>query len=355
MARDLAVNFTTHSAKARAAVIVSHDRVFLDQVATAILEIDPTTHHLRVFPGNYSAYLETRLAEQNRHWQEYTDQQAEIQRLRKAAAHFRGLARFRKGGKADTGDKFAKGFFANRGKETVKKAKNVERRLEHLLTDERIDKPRQGWQMKIDFSDIPASSRAVLALEGLSVGYPGIMLMKDLDLQVGFGERVVLVGPNGSGKTTLLKTIAGHIPPLAGRVRLGPSVRVGYMAQEQENLAPEEDALTALRHWTSLPETEARAFLHQYLFSGDEVFTPIQKLSYGERARLSLACLVAQGCNLLLLDEPINHLDIPSRARFEHALAHFEATILAVVHDRYFISGFARSLWFVQDGEILRQ
>ena len=99
--------------------------------------------------------------------------------------------------------------------------------------------------------------------------------------------------------------------------------------------------LTILRGLAPFNETDARAFLHQFLFTGDEVFTPVGKLSYGERARLVLACLVASGCNLLLLDEPINHLDVPSRARFEQALATFEGTVLAVVHDRYFIQGFA--------------
>jgi ATP-binding cassette subfamily F protein 3 len=95
-------------------------------------------------------------------------------------------------------------------------------------------------------------------------------------------------------------------------------------------------------------ETDARTFLHRFLFTGDDVFVPVGLLSFGERARLSLACLVAQGCNFLLLDEPVNHLDIPSRTRFEQALGSFDGTILAVVHDRYFIEGFASELWEVQ-------
>jgi ATP-binding cassette subfamily F protein 3 len=124
------------------------------------------------------------------------------------------------------------------------------------------------------------------------------------------------------------------------------------MAQEQETLDPESDALTILRGLAPLNETDARAFLHQFLFSGDDVFTPLGKLSYGERARLALACLVASGCNLLLLDEPINHLDVPSRARFEQALATFEGTVLAVVHDRYFIQGFASEIWEIGEGRV---
>ena len=335
-----------------AVLIVSHDRAFLDNTVSGILELDPLTHGLRAYAGNYSEYLEQKLAERERQWQAYSDQQEEIARLQRAAASVRDTARFRRGGKADTGDKFAKGFFANRGKERIALAKNIERRLEHLLTEEHIDKPRQSWQLKLEFGDTPASGRDVLVLEDLSVGYEGLTLLSGLNLHVGHGQRVGLIGPNGAGKTTLLRTIAGSLPPRTGRVRLGSGVRIGYMAQEQETLDPQQDALTTIRHMAPLSETDARTFLHQFLFSGDDVFTPLGSLSYGERARLLLACLVAQGCNLLLLDEPINHLDIPSRARFEQALANFEGTVLAVVHDRYFLEGFATTLWEARHGDV---
>jgi ATP-binding cassette subfamily F protein 3 len=335
-----------------AVLIVSHDRVFLDQTVTGILEIDPQTRTSRAYAGNYSDYLGQKLAERERHWQTYTDQQEEIARLRNAAELVRGQAVFRKGGKADTGDKFAKGFFANRSRGTVARAKNIEQRLDKLLNEDRIEKPRQSWQMKLDLSQTPTSGRDVVIMEELSIGYDPVVLLSDLNQQVHYGQHIALIGPNGAGKTTLLRTIAGTLPPLAGRARLGSGVRVGYMAQEQETLEAESDALTILRGLAPLNETEARAFLHQFLFSGDEVFTPVGKLSYGERARLALACLVASGCNLLLLDEPINHLDVPSRARFEQALATFKGTVLAVVHDRYFIQGFASEIWEIRQGEL---
>jgi ATP-binding cassette subfamily F protein 3 len=177
----------------------------------------------------------------------------------------------------------------------------------------------------------------MLTVQNISKSYGIETISKDNSFSLNPGERLGMVGPNGSGKTTLLRTIAGLLPPLAGEVRLGAAIRLGYMAQEQETLNPEMDAYTSIRNLAPFSETEARAFLHQYLFSGDDVFIPTGRLSYGERARLLLACLVAQGCNLLLLDEPINHLDIPSRVRFEQALATFEGTALVVSHDRYFI------------------
>lgn len=333
-------------------LVVSHDRAFLDRAATGILEIDPETHNLRAYAGNYTAYLEAKLAERERQWQAYADQQEEIARLRRAATAVRDAAKFKKGGKGDSGDKFAKGFFANRTKGTIARAKHLEERLEKLLTEEKVEKPKAGWQMKLDFGDAPASGKDVLSAQDLAVGYGAEPLLHGLNLHVRQGERVVLVGANGAGKTTLLRTIAGKIPPLAGELRLGANVRVGYMAQEQEDLDPEGNAFSTIRRLASFSETDTRAFLHQFLFTGDEVFIPVKKLSYGERARLSLASLVASGCNLLLLDEPLNHLDIPSRARFEKALSSFDGTVLVVVHDRYFIDGFASVIWEVEGSEI---
>ncbi len=335
-----------------AVLIVSHDRMFLDRTVTGILELDPATHTLRQYAGNYTAYLEQKLAERDRQQQEYSDWQEEISRLRVAAARVRHQATFRKGSKGDSGDKFAKGFFSNRSRRTVGRAMQIEKRVETLLTDEKVDKPRASWQMKLDFGSTPPSGKDVLVLKDLAVGYDGQPLLSGLNQHVRSGARLALVGPNGAGKTTLLRTIIGWLPPVAGEFRLGSSVRVGYMAQEQETLASEANALEAVRKLAPLSETDARTFLHQFLFSGDMVFTPTDWLSFGERARLALACLVASGCNLLLLDEPINHLDIPSRARFEQALKNFEGTILAVVHDRYFIEGFANTIWEIRDGTL---
>ncbi len=335
-----------------AALIVSHDRAFLDRTVNEILELDPKTRNTRVYTGNYTDYLEQKIAEGQRERVAYSDQQEEMARLSNAARQLRGVAKFKRGGKGDSGDKFAKGFFGNRSAGTVARAKNLERRLEQLITEERLDKPRAGWQMKLDFGEAPASGQDVVTLEGVSIGYDGMLLASGLNASIRNGARVALVGPNGAGKTTLVRTIAARLPPLAGSVRLGTRVRPGYMAQEQETLEPNLNALTTIQKAASLPQTEARAFLHFFLFAGDAVFKPVGDLSYGERARLALARLVVLGCNLLLLDEPINHLDIPSRAGFEQALHGFEGTVLAVVHDRYFVAGFATEIWTLDQGHL---
>ena len=342
------------SAYPNAVLLVSHDRTFLDKVATGILEINTLTHTLKTYPGNYSGYVLQKKRETEKQWQAYTDQQTQIKRLRKAAASVRSRAKAHKGGKADpkNTDGFSVGFFADRSRETIEKAKAIEKRVEHLLTDEKVEKPPRSWHMKIEFEDTPESSRSVIGLENLSVGYPDSMLLEDINLQLRFGERTVLTGPNGCGKTTLLRTITGQLSPISGKVQFGPSVRLGYMAQEQETLPAGETPLQIISRIHSQNETEVRSYLSKYLFTGDEVFKPAALMSYGERARLSLACLVADECNLLLLDEPINHLDIPAREQFELALKSFEGTVLAVVHDRYFIERFATCLWAVQDQKV---
>ncbi|PKN84593.1 MAG: hypothetical protein CVU46_13705 [Chloroflexi bacterium HGW-Chloroflexi-8] len=335
-------------------LMVSHDRTFLDHTVNGILELNEHTHQIKAYKGTYSDYIQQISSEQEKHWQAYKDQQDEIQRLRNAATEMRSKAKYHKGGKTDpqNTDGFSIGFFANRSKEVIQKAKNIEKRMEKLLTEDKIDKPTRTWQLHINFGEAQTSGRDVLILEEFVIGYPGLILLQDLNLVLQYGQRVAFIGPNGCGKTTLLKTINGEIPPLHGSFRLGSKVQVGTMSQEQSEWDGQMNALESITRISNLNETEIRSFLSKFLFRGDDVFVKLENLSYGERARLSLAHLVASGCNFLILDEPINHLDIPSRSNFEQALSHFEGTILAVVHDRYFIERFASQIWEVKDCRI---
>ncbi len=339
-----------------AVLIVSHDRVFLDHTVTSILELDAVTHSIKTYDGNYSDYLEQKLAEGEKQAQAYQDQQDQIAQLRVAAGHVRSLTKMRKGGKADGGDKFAKGFFGNRATKNVAgRAKHIEARIEHILTEEKVEKPRASWQMKLDFGAPDHQSKDVMVTESLSIGYTiENPLLTNLNVFIRAGQRVVLTGPNGAGKTSFIRTVIGKIPPLAGSFRLGGATKLGYMAQEQELLNPNLSALQIIQAVAPLNETDTRNFLHYFLFKGDIALRPARELSFGERARLQLATLVAQGCTFLILDEPINHLDIPSRERFEEALENFKGTILAVVHDRSFIERFASDIWMAKDGKITR-
>ena len=331
---------------------VSHDRAFLDRTATGILVLDGTTRKAKAYPGNYSDYLEAVLADRDKQQAAFTDQQKEISRLRRAVERKKGEAKYKKGGKADS-DKFAKGFYKSRSAGTIRRAKNLEKRIEYLQNEGRIEKPAASWQLKIDFENLPDGKRRALDLKSLAVGYGSLVLIEGIDQEIRLGERIALVGENGKGKTTLLRTILKEIPPLSGHVYLGPEVQVGYMAQAQTELNLDLSVVKCLLERGAFSETEARRFLSYFLFTGDDAFKKVGQLSFGERARLSLARIVASGCNFLILDEPINHLDIPSRTRFEQALAIFNGAILAVVHDRYFIEGFATRIWELEGKRLI--
>lgn len=335
-------------------LLVSHDRQFLDGVVTRILEIDQFNHEMKAYDGNYSAYIEQKQAAREKQWNAYTDQQDEIKRLRRAARVARESTHFHKGGKADPAvtDGFAAGFFKDRSLETIKKAKKIEKRVDALMNEDHIDKPKLTWEMRIEFSSPGQSGRDVVVFENTTIGYSDLTLLQNLKLTLKYGHRTALIGPNGSGKTTLFKTILGEIPSLGGSVRVGSNVHAGIMTQEQFDLPAGGTPLSLLSQLLSKNQTEVRNYLSKYLFKGDDVFKQIERLSFGERARLSLARLVASGCNLLLLDEPINHLDIPSRAQFEQSLSGFRGTILAAVHDRYFINQFATQIWEIKDHRI---
>lgn len=333
-----------------AALVVSHDRTFLDRTTNRILDLDPARHTLREYDGNYSAYLEQYLAERERQLSAWKDQEYEIRRVRQDIARTKEQARH-----VEITTKPNQPGVRRIAKKVARKAGSREKKLErYLASDERVAKPGRSWQMKLDFEEARQAhiGRDVLALHDLTVGFAGRPLLSGVNLTIRAGERVVLTGPNGSGKTTLLRTIAGVRPPLTGRVRLGESARLGYMTQEQEALDPAATALETILHAAPMTETEARSFLHYFLFEGDDSLRPIADLSFGERSRLALAVLAAEGCTFLLLDEPINHLDIPSRTRFEEALTSYPGTILAVVHDRYFIERLATEIWQIVDGRI---
>jgi ATP-binding cassette subfamily F protein 3 len=346
-----------------AALIVSHDRTFLDHTVSRILDMDARHHSLREYAGNYSDYVEQHQAEIDQQCSEYKDQQVEIRRMKQdiARAKAQAMDTERKASSIRIGgpDYKRKGFKSYQqgiAKKVAKKAKSREKKLERYVeSDERVEKPQNHWYMKLEFSQPEHQSRSMLRLEDLSVGYAASRpLLTDLTLELRAGRRVVLTGPNGSGKTTLLRTISGEIPPLKGEMHLGGSVRLGYLPQDQSGLDRNKTPVETLQdYFTS--ETDVRRFLSYYLFTGDEPLKPNALLSFGQRTRLMLALLVAQGCNCLLLDEPVNHLDIPSRSQFEQALNQFEGAVLAVVHDRYFIERFAEEVWWVEGQGIRRE
>ncbi len=356
-------------------LIVSHDRAFLDHNVTGILEMDPRRQaagSLHAYNGNYSTYLEQRQAEIAKQWGAYRDQQQEVQRLQADIERTKEQARYterqassvRIGG-SDMKQKGFKSYQQGIAKKVAAKAKARETRLERYLdSDERVERPQESWQARrslhLAFEPEGHAGRLRARLENASLGYhPDSPLLSGLNLSIyepvgGQPQRIAVSGPNGSGKTTLLRSLAGQIPLLAGTLSLGPSVRLGVMSQDQSNLDSAQTPVQTLLPYLA-NETRARSFLAQFLLTGDEALKLNTLLSYGQRSRLELARLVAQGCNFLLLDEPVNHLDIPSRVQFEAALETFPGAVLAVVHDRYFIERFASEIWWVEAGEVRRE
>ncbi|MEN9933817.1 MAG: hypothetical protein RLZZ387_396 [Chloroflexota bacterium] len=355
-----------------AVLIVSHDREFLDQTATRIMYLDPERRTLKSYAGNYSDFAAARAQEHEAHLSAWQDQQLYIQEVEADIRRARGLAQ-----NIQNGPKRHRDHYGRVSAKVAKLAQARERKLERYTeSDERVEKPRQRWGLKLDFGPPPPGGRAVLRVEGVEFSYttrttdgrpptaeglgsalsPVVgrqssdMLLSDVTFDLQYGERVAIVGPNGAGKTTLLRLLEGKLQPLMGMVRLGANVRLGVLAQEHETLDPRRTVLETAMRERPMSETEARNFLHMFLFGGDAVFRQVGVCSQGERSRLQLALLVLRGCNLLLLDEPLNHLDIDGREHFEEALEAFEGTVVAVSHDRAFLRGFAERVLEVSGG-----
>ena len=308
-----------------ALVIVAHDRYFLDRVATRIWEME--FGDLDVYRGNYSHYVQQRTERRERLRKEWEAQQEQVEKT----------------------EEFIRRNLAG---QRTREAQGRRTRLERFLQDEAIDRPREERRIRLGLTTDIRSGDLVMATKDLVVGYDAPLFAAP-NLEVRRGDRVALIGPNGAGKTTLLKTILGDIPALDGRVRFGASVQVGYLAQAQAGLNPEQSVLDAILDVQNLPLARARNFLGQFLFSGDDVFRKIGTLSGGQRSRVALARLTLQGANFLLLDEPTNHLDITSQEILEDVLRQFPGTVLLVSHDRYLVQSIATHIWRV-DGEALR-
>lgn len=332
-----------------AVLVVSHDRRFLDRTVLRILELDPDTHTLREYPGNYSDYEAARAREIEKQWGAWKDQQAEIHRLEQDIRQTKEHAMSTEKGTNND-------HLRRLAKKVAQRAKAKEKRLQrYMASEERVDRPEAAGQIRLQFASGLRSGKVVITLHQLGKTFGEQALFRDVEQVIQYGERVALVGPNGAGKTTLLRIIMGEEAPTEGTVSVGPSVRIGYMPQQQEVLNPEESALETIQRLAPMNESEIFNFLHYFLIFGDKVRLPTANLSYGERSRLMLARLVVSGANCLLLDEPINHLDIPSRQQFETALEAFPGAVLVSVHDRAFIERFATSIWRMKDGEMRKE
>jgi ATP-binding cassette subfamily F protein 3 len=313
-----------------AVVIVSHDRYLLDACITHIVEIEDGK--LTGFAGDYSSYVidkELRLARQE---ELYQAQQHEIRRLE---ASIKRLALW---GRLYDNEKFA-----SRAKAMQNRLDRMDKVERPLLERRRMDLQLNGWR----------GSNKVLELRRLSKSFGPRCIFEQIDQVIRHGERVGLIGPNGAGKSVLLRLVLGLEAPDRGEIILGPSVKIGYYAQEHETLDFDQTLIEAVRYAGALSEPAAVAFLIRYLFSYRQATQKVGELSGGERSRLQLALLVLSGANFLLLDEPTNNLDIASAEVLEAALADFVGTVLVISHDRYFLDRTVDRLLAIEAGRLV--
>ncbi len=311
-----------------ACLVVSHDRYFLDRVTTRTLEL--SFGRLEDYPAPYSRYVVLRQERMARRLKEYDEQQEFIARTEEFIRKYKAGQRAREA----------------RGRQT---------RLDRL---ERIERPREHETFSIRIGSAYRSGATVVSTTPLHIGYESgyagarqaTVLVRTPELLIERGDRIGLIGPNGSGKTTLLRTLTGEVAPLKGRYHLGTAVKLGYYAQGHEQLRPGSTPLSLVFQAEAMGEESARTYLGKFLFSGDDVFKPVEALSGGERSRLALALLLLQRANFLVLDEPTNHLDVLARENLEDMLAGFDGTILFVSHDRFFIDRLATKIWAIEDG-----
>lgn len=316
-------------------ILVSHDRYLLDEVVTTVVEVED--HRLAQYEGNYSAYAVEKQLRLLRQQQMYEAQQKEIARIEAAIARF---------------ELWASMVVDERH---IRQARSRKKMLERM---DRIEKPvLERRRMALELNGW-RGSRKVVEVTGLSKVFPANghgreqIVLAGLDLLLWHGERVGLLGPNGTGKSVLLRCILGLETPTTGTIKIGPSVVVGYYAQQHETLDPNKTLIEEVRQVKAMYEEQAVSFLGRFLFPYQMARKKVSELSGGERSRLQLAKLMLSGANLLLLDEPTNNLDLPSCEVLENALDEFEGTVLVISHDRYFLDRVVDRIVELEEGAL---
>ena len=307
---------------------ISHDRWFLDRVVTRVIEL--VDGKAEFYSGNYSFYVEEKERRYEERRKQYEKEQAKIEQLQEAA------------------DKLHLWAFMGADK-LHKRAFSMEKRIERLR---QTDRPRKEWKLDIRFGEREFRGDEVLVVKDLSKSFDGRRLFSDVNLLVEGGERIALLGDNGTGKSTLLKILLGEEEADTGKVRMGPTVRLGYLPQIIHFHHPERSLVDTMLYDLGCSTQEARDRLAAFNFRGEDVFKPVSALSGGEQSRLRLCMLMDEKINLLILDEPTNHLDLSSREWIEEAVADYGGNLLFVSHDRYFIHQFANRIWMLEDGHI---
>ena len=308
---------------------ISHDRWFLDRVVRRVIEIHDGKAEF--YAGNYSFYVEEKERRYEEKLKQYEKEQAKLEQLQEAA------------------DKLHLWAFMGNDK-LHKRAFSIEKRMERIRT---TDKPTKERRLDIKFGESEFRVDEVLTIKELKKSFDGRTLFDHVNLEVIGGERIALLGDNGTGKSTLLKILLGEEEPDSGKLRMGPTVKVGYLPQIIRFSHPERNLVDTMIYDQDCSTQTARNRLAAFNFRGEDVFKPVSALSGGEQSRLRLCMLMDEKINLLILDEPTNHLDVASREWIEEAVESYEGNLLFVSHDRYFINRFATRIWMLENGQII--
>ena len=316
-----------------AVLVVSHNRYLLDRVASGILELE----HGRVtrYEGNYSAYRAQRLRNLLSQQSDYVANQKRLARLEELVRRFEQIAI------ANSDPAWGRRLRARRSQ--------LERERRQAVEKPELDTSA----IRTHFESAPTRANIAVQVRGYTRGYGGDLLFEDAEMEVNGGETVALVGANGSGKSTLLRDIVERGEWDSEDIRVGPSMKVGYSAQQQETLDDEQTVVQQLREVAPMSNQAAFGLLSALLFDREDMDKMAGDLSGGERNRLQIARLMAMKPNLLILDEPTNHMDIPSQEAVEEALEDFQGTLLIVSHDRYFLDKLAERVVEIRDRKML--
>ncbi|HEY1354617.1 MAG TPA: ABC-F family ATP-binding cassette domain-containing protein [Ktedonobacteraceae bacterium] len=335
-------------------LIVSHDRQFLNRTVNRILEIDEHTHQLAQYPGNYDAYVDAREQERRKWEQDYMRQQEEMRGLRRRIKEATGHARRNYHTPRDN-DKFARHYYEQSVQRTqAQTIRAAEVELERL-TAAAVPRPPDVLHINSQFQSAGIQAREVVHLAGVSKGWDGRQVLRDVALSIAPGARLVLIGPNGVGKSTLCRLIMGLEQPDQGEIRIAPGACIGYLPQDLEGLDPRKTVLETYRYGQVGYEGEFVGRLIGYgFFHLQDMHKRVGQLSPGQQRKLEIACLMARRPNVLLLDEPTNYISLDVLEAFEAAILAFPGPVLAISHDRWFIQRFGGVRWTLEEGRVVK-
>jgi ATP-binding cassette subfamily F protein 3 len=321
-------------------IIVSHDRYLLDLVVDKIVELEDG--RLTHYPGTYSEFVVEKELRLSRQQQLYQAQHKEITRLEQAAKRL-----------MTWGSVYDNEKFIRRGQNIMKRLERMERVERPTLERRRMGLELTGWRGSDRVLEISDLDKAFpVTMNGSEARDDEMVVLAGLNLLIWQGERLGMIGPNGAGKSLLFRLILGQEQASGGQIKIGPSVKIGYYAQEHDTLDYDMTLIDTIRQVAPLSETDAVRFLGRFLFGYEQARGLVASLSGGERSRLQMAQLMLSDANFLLLDEPTNNLDIPSAEVLEDVLAEFEGTVCVISHDRYFLDRVADRIVELDEGTL---